>query len=363
MTNWELLRSYLPPEWVDALAHLPPMVGEQVQEVRLRAEWPVMVSLPQGERYLTVQGVSCVPSPDGFFCDAHRLEACFLAFCDHSVYAHQWELAQGYVAASGGIRVGVAGAAVIRDGAIHTVRQVTALCVRLPRQIAGCARDLLPLVLPDGHPVSTLLVGPPSCGKTTLLRDLAAQLSARRYRVAVVDERGELSLGDTLRGCDLLKGYPKAQGVRQAVRCLAPDCVLLDELGDGAELEAVADGAHGGVAVIASMHGYAPDEMARQPFVQSLIRRRVFQRWIFLRGRETPGEIRWCTIPEVTDYGVDWRPVADSGRYGDGLVYGGSFAAESDLLGDLRTAVAGAVAGDELYGTTYARPMAQIGAE
>ena len=241
------------------------------------------------------------------------------------------------------------------------MRQVTALCVRLPRQVAGCARDLLPFVLPDGHPVSTLLVGPPSCGKTTLLRDLAAQLAARRYRVAVVDERGELSLG--LSGCDLLKGYPKAQGVRQAVRCLAPDCVLLDELGDGAEMEAVADGAHGGVAVIASMHGYAPDEMARQPFVQSLMRRRVFQRWVFLRGRETPGEIRACTIPEVTDYGVDWRPVADCSRDGDGLVYGGLSAAESDLLGDLRTAAPSAVAGDELYGTAYARPMAQIGAE
>ena len=361
MTNWDVLRPYLPQEWVNALAKLPPSVEECVQEVRLRADCPVTVSLPQGERYLTAQGVSCLPSSNGFFCDAHRLEECFLAFCDHSVYAHQWELAQGYVAVSGGIRVGVAGTAVTRDGAVHTVRQVTALCIRLPRQVAGCARPLLPFVLPDGRPVSTLLVGPPSCGKTTLLRDLAAQLAARRYRVAVVDERGELSLG--LSGCDLLKGYPKAQGVRQAVRCLAPDCVLLDELGDGAEMEAVADGAHGGVAIIASMHGYAPQEMAQQPFVQTLIRRRVFERWVFLRGRETPGEIRACTIPEVTPYGVDWRPVTDSGRDGNGLVYGGSFAAESDFFGDLRTVAAGAVAGDELYGTANPRPMAAIGAE
>ena len=361
MTNWDVLRPYLPQEWVNALAKLPPSVGECVQEVRLRADCPVTVSLPQGERYLTAQGVSCVPSPDGFFCDAPRLEACFLAFCDHSVYAHQWELAQGYLAVSGGIRVGVAGTAVTRDGAVHAVRQVTALCIRLPRQVAGCARRLLPVVLPDGRPVSTLLIGPPSCGKTTLLRDLAAQLSARRYRVAVVDERGELSLG--LSGCDLLKGYPKAQGVRQAVRCLAPDCVLLDELGDGAEMEAVADGAHGGVAVIASMHGYAPQEMARQPFVQTLIRRRVFERWVFLRGRESPGEIRACTIPEVTPYGVDWRPVADRRRGRNGMVFRLPLAATGDVFGDLRTADADLVAGYELYGTTDGRTVATFGTE
>ena len=76
------------------------------------------------------------------------------------------------------------------------------------------------------------LIGNPNCGKTTLLRDLAAQLAARRYRVAVVDERGELSWEDTLKGCDVLRGYPKAVGIRQAVRCLAPDYILLDELGD-----------------------------------------------------------------------------------------------------------------------------------
>lgn len=358
VTSCEGLRPYLPSLWLDALER----VSENVQEIRLRADAPVMVSLPQGERYLTRYGLSLVRQPDVLLCSCSQLEACFLAFCGHSVYAHQWELEQGYVAVAGGIRVGVAGTAVLRDGGVTAVQQVSALCIRLPHRVAGCAHSLLPLVREGNVPVSTLLVGPPSCGKTTLLRDLAAQLSARHLRVAVVDERGELSLDDALYGCDVLRGYPKAVGIRQAVRCLAPDCILLDELGDGAEMQAVADCAHAGVAVIATLHGYDPRQMAQQPFVCTLIGRRVFSRWIFLTGRETPGRIRSCYIPEVTPDGVDWRIVDGGRRRGDGAVCVPSSATAGGVFGDLRKSTASAMAGDALHRSADAGPMATVGA-
>lgn len=359
VTSCERLRPYLPSVWLEALEKVP----ETVQEIRLRADAPVTVSLPQGERYLTRHGLTMVRQSDGCFCSRQQLESCFFAFCGHSVYAHQWELEQGYLAVAGGIRVGVAGTAVLRDGGVSAVRYVSALCIRLPRRVAGCARPLLPLVREEDCPVSTLLVGPPSCGKTTLLRDLAARLSACRYRVTVVDERGELSLDDMLKGCDVLRGYPKAVGVRQAVRCLAPDYILLDELGDGAEMQAVADCAHAGVAVVASLHGYSPRQMAGQPLVRELVRRRVFPRWVFLHGRERPGQIRECYMPEVTQDGVDWRTVDGGGRDGNGAVCLPSPASESGVFGGLRADAAAAVAGDELYRPADARLVAASGAK
>ena len=359
VTSCERLRPYLPSAWLEAVEG----AAEDVQEIRLRADAPVMVSLPQGERFLTGHGLSLVRQTDGFFCSRQQLEACFFAFCDHSVYAHQWELEQGYIAVAGGIRVGVAGTAVLRDGGVAAVQQVTALCIRLPRRMVGCAQPLLSLVRQGDAPVSSLLVGPPSCGKTTLLRDLAAQLCVRHHRVTVVDERGELSLDGTLKGCDVLRGYPKAVGMRQAVRCLAPDYILLDELGDGAEIEAVADCAHAGVAVVATLHGYAPEQMARQPFIRQLIGRCVFSRWIFLKGREAPGRIRDCYIPEVTPDGVDWWSVDGDRRSGNGGVCLPLFASESGILGGLRTTAPSAVAGDELHRITDARPMAAAGAK
>ena len=363
VTQWDLLRPYLPLPWVAALAALPPDVGETIQEIRLRADTPVTVSLPQGERYLSRGGLTSLPQGDGFVCSREQVEVCFLSFCDGSVYAHQWELQQGYIAVAGGIRVGVAGTAVMRDDGVNAVQQVTALCVRLPRRVAGCAAWLTPLVWEGAYPVNTLLVGPPSCGKTTLLRDLAAQLATGGRRVTVVDERGELSAQDTLRGCDVLRGYPKAVGIRQAVRCLAPDVILLDELGDAAEMQAVSDCAHAGVAVVATLHGRSPQQMARQPFVEELLRRRIFTRWIFLQGRDAPGRMGAYYIPEVTPYGVDWRLVAGGGGSGDGSVCRPSPATAGGVFGDLRPLAAGVVAGDELYGTADERAVAAVGAE
>lgn len=354
MTNWEILRPYLPSAWVTALTALPREIGENIQEVRLRARQPVTVSSPRGEGYLTADGVSLLRRSDGFFCSRQQLEQTFLAFCDHSLYAHQWELEQGFLAVEGGLRVGVAGTAVMHGATAYGVGNVTALCIRIPRHVAGCARPLLPWVLEDNRFISTLIVGPPSCGKTTLLRDLASLLAAHRRRVTVVDERGELAVGEALQGCDVLRGYPKAVALRQAVRCLAPECVLLDELGDGAEVQAVADSAHCGVAVMASLHGYHPEEMAQQPLVQELIRRRVFTRWLFLQGRETPGQVRGCAMPEVTPDGVDWRFISDGGRGRDWPDGFPSPAASGDVFGDLRTVVTGVVAGDELYDATSA---------
>ena len=358
VTSGEVWQTYLPSSWTRALSR----VSEPIQELRLRADAPVTVSLPLGERYLTPHGLSFLRQSDGFFCSRQQLEACFFAFCGHSVYAHQWELEQGYIAVEGGIRVGVAGTAVIRDGGVSAVRNITALCIRLPRRVVGCARPLLPLVWEGDVAVSTLLVGPPSCGKTTLLRDLAVQLSAHHRRVTVVDERGELSWDDSLCGCDVLRGYPKAVGIRQAVRCLAPDFILLDELGDTAEVQAVADCAHAGVAVVATLHGYHPWQMAAQPFVRELIGRHVFMRWVFLQGRERPGQIRDCYVPEVTPNGVDWRHIDGGCRGGDGLGCLPTSAPPCGVFGDLRTAYAGSVAGDELYCSAHATAVATAGA-
>ena len=109
-------------------------------------------------------------------------------------------------------------------------------------------------------------------------------------RVAVVDERRELSGSGGLEGCDILLGYPKAVGILQAIRSLAPDAVVFDELGGEAEIRAVAACANAGVAVISSLHGASPAALEEKPQVIELIRQEAFRYWFFLRGRRWPGE-------------------------------------------------------------------------
>ncbi len=320
----ELLRPYFSPAWMTALQSLPESIVSAVQEIRLRANAPIILSLPSEDLFLNVSSCSALHQNDALLCRQDELECCFLRFCEQSVYAHEEELRQGYIAVPGGIRVGVAGTAVCDGGDVRGVRQVTSLCIRLPRAHAGCARSLLPLIYTCDGVQNTLLVGEPSSGKTTLLRDVAASLSARRVRVAVVDEREEIAGVDGLPECDVLRGYPKAVGILQAVRCLAPQVVVFDELGAPRELEAVAACAHAGVAVIASLHGHSPLELQRKPSIHRLIEQEVFSQWIFLQGRYAPSVCRECLSPEVVENAVVWRGVDCRGRCGSGHVWGTS---------------------------------------
>lgn len=344
-----------------ALVAIPPMVADRVQEVRLRANQPLTVSLPEGERYVCPGGVTTLRQKGMVLCTKAQVEGCFLRFCDHSVYAHEWELRQGYLSVPGGIRVGVAGTAVVRQERVASVQAVTALCVRLPRGMRGCAAWLHHRITRPGYPVSTLLVGEPSSGKTTLLRDLAIGLADTHHRVAVVDERGELAGLEGLPGCDVLVGYPKAEGVWQAVRCLAPEWVLFDELGNEQEAAAVAACAQAGVAVVTTLHGRTTAEMERRRLSRCLLEQQVFENWVFLSGRRNPGVGGGIYQPEVCGDGIRWVSVDFDGGDRDGVVCGaasaatpGVFAADPPLVTDL-------VATGGLRCTTHERAVETTG--
>ncbi len=313
MTRWDNLRPFLPNDWLKSLDTLPNYEQEGIQEIRLRLGEPVTLSFAAEDRILCTTSTSTLHKPDALVCRPDQLETCFLRFCEGSVYAHEQELRQGYIAVRGGIRVGVAGTAVLESERVRSVREVSSLCIRLPRRHTGCAATLIPLIHTVEGLRSTLLVGEPSSGKTSLLRDIAVTLAARRVRVAVVDERGEIGGLDGLRGCDVLRGYPKAVGIMQAVRCLAPQAVVFDELGEEAEIAAVSACAHAGVAVMASLHGRSPIHLSKKAAVRDLVDCAVFDQWVFLQGRYAPGRWRACVYPEVTDGEIYWRSVDRGG--------------------------------------------------
>ena len=139
----------------------------------------------------------------------------------------------------------------------------------------------------------TTLLGPSGCGKTTLLRTIARTLAERQRLVAVIDERGELFPPEgPLLPLERIGGGDKARAVQMALRTLAPQVILLDELGSLEETMALEQGFFSGVDFIASIH--APDAAQAQcrPQVQALLQRGMLRQLVILAGRETPGCIR-----------------------------------------------------------------------
>ena len=297
MEGYEQAVSSLPERLQKPLQRIPTDIKKAVHEIRLRREAPVLLSGAKTDWFITEDGQpTTLPIPHLLCCTTSQIEGCFLHLCDYSIHTHQQEIIQGYIAASCGLRIGVAGQAVFGNGQIMSLRNITSLCVRVHRHHKGLADELLNQITTGGHLSSTLICGEPSSGKTSLLWDIARQLSDgihdRRYRVSVIDERGELSAKKGLNHCDVLLHFPKGAGIEQAVRCLAPDVVMFDELGNIQESEAIISGLHAGVTAISSAHGHTLSDILQRPPVYYALRQGGFEKIALLSGRDQPGKVR-----------------------------------------------------------------------
>jgi stage III sporulation protein AA len=144
-----------------------------------------------------------------------------------------------------------------------------------------------------------IIIGPPASGKTTLLKDMCRSLGSR-YRISVIDERGEI--GAVYHGVpqnsigamtDVFDGYPKAEGITAAVRVMSPQIVMCDELGGSEDCDAVSRSVNSGVKIIASAHGFSPEDAFRQNGLESLVRKGIFEYAAVLKGEENPGKIEY----------------------------------------------------------------------
>ena len=256
------LARYLPSRTCTVLDSLSPEEALSLREIRLKTNCPLMLSAGTGRRVF--HGV--VHTKDD-------IDTTFRKLCASSAYSHRNEIRGGFVTLSGGHRVGIMGTAVLGEGGrVEGMRDVYGLCIRVARDFPFPSADLMSRMRRDGRFVNLLVLGPPCSGKTTVLRSLARELS-RDVQVAVIDEREELfpSFYSVPVGCDVLRGYPKAVGILQALRTLSPRIVVCDEIGTAAEVSAMRDGLRSGVSLLASAHSYSIEEALQRPPVRELL--------------------------------------------------------------------------------------------
>lgn len=255
--------------WQELLSILPPKLRPEIdnyrkadlRELRLRLDQPPELVLSCGSKWLN----TAISRDD--------LRQCINNASRYS----PWNAAtagQGYLTAPGGHRLGICGEAVTKEGIMTGFREITSLCIRVARDFPGIAARAA------GLSGSTLILGAPGWGKTTLLRDLIRQLSDKGTHIAVVDERGELfpECSGFPRGpsTDVLTGCPKHQGIETVLRTMGPDAVAVDEITAPEDCRALILAAYCGVRLLATAHAGELRDLHRSAVYKPLLDARVF---------------------------------------------------------------------------------------
>lgn len=267
-----------------------------VNEIRIRAEKPVLVMEGDKEWFLDKEGSYTKELCKSKCLTKEEVEKLVMHICQYSIYAFEEEMRQGYITVTGGHRVGMVGQAVTDGrGKVRTLKHICGMNIRVAHQVIGVAEPVLPAVYKDAYPRSVLIVSPPGAGKTTLLRDLVRCLSnGNRYgtgvTVGIVDERSEIAgsyLGQPQNEVgmrtDVLDACPKSEGMMMLLRTMSPKVIAIDELGSEEELQSVRVVASCGSKVVATMHGDSMEDLKRRKWMDVILQEKLFEIIIFLK--------------------------------------------------------------------------------
>jgi stage III sporulation protein AA len=293
----------LPPEIRGPILSMPPSALEKVEEIRVRRERPLEVITSDRSWFVSETGKLSAHTGEALRPDRETCIKMLNLVSRHSLYALEEELRRGYVTVEGGHRVGLAGRTVVEGGRVKHLRDIAGFNVRVARQVLGAGEVLVSHVFEGGKVRNTLIVSPPQCGKTTLIRDLARLASVggpgrRPFKVGIVDERSEIA------GClagvpqhdvgprtDVLDACPKAEGMMMMIRSMSPEVLVVDEIGRKEDGEAVYEAVHAGVHLFATAHGRTVEEIRRRPGLGELLQDGVFARVVLLGRSPGPGTV------------------------------------------------------------------------
>jgi stage III sporulation protein AA len=252
---------------------------ESISEIRMRRDKPLSLTSFRGNLFLDEKGRPCGVK-EALYTDQKEIRDFICAFCKGSVYRYFETLKEGFLVDELGYRLGVCPDK--NSASSFLPERFEGVNLRIPRVVEGAAKPLLTEFSKKGL-FSTLILSPPGAGKTTLLRDLGAALSrgdtGEAYRVAVIDERGELfpdAFSKGVGSLDVLSGYKKAEGIACAVRLFSPQVILCDEIGSVEDARAILGAAGSGCLFFASAHANSPKDVLSRPVIRELMEAGIF---------------------------------------------------------------------------------------
>lgn len=281
------------------------------EEIRFRVNKPVMIQNNRGSFFLELSGELKTRPENPVTVNQDQIIKTLELISENSIYAFQEEIRNGYITLRGGHRVGLTGKAVLDGNGIKNLKDISGLNIRISREVNGCSKEILKYIVQGDNDIyNTLIVSPPKCGKTTILRDIARnisdgvnQIGLSGLKVGIVDERSEIAA--CFKGApqkkvgvrtDVLDACPKQLGMSMLLRSMSPDVIITDEIGSSGDKEALMQVLNAGVKIITTAHGYSISQLKLRKEVLAMLEEKVFERLVVLSSNNGPG-----TLEEVID--------------------------------------------------------------
>ena len=257
---------------------------DKLYEIRLRKGFPILLNVNNDRLYLTVNGGKKV-SNESIICQSEDIESIIKKVCEHSIYAYNDKICAGFLTTKDGIRLGLAGECVFEKDKILTIKNFSSLNIRIPHEIINCSKQIFNNITNEKSIYNTLIVSPPFCGKTTILKDLARNIDyVFNFSILIIDERGEFS---NVKGqnIDVLTYSNKEYALNVGVRVLSPNVIITDELCGESDWQCVKKASNSGVKIIASIHAETIDDVKKKEYFD----KSVFDRYVLLKSCGQPG--------------------------------------------------------------------------
>jgi len=297
------ISKYFKPNHAGVLESINQKDLNEIEEIRIRAEKSVVVHKSFGGKFLCLDGTLSCKNTQCLCLSFDEIDDLIAAFCQQSVFAHDKELKQGFLTIKGGFRIGISGKGIYKNDALYSLRDFSGINIRIPRELIGISKKLIPYIFYDGVFLNTLIVSPPNLGKTTLLRDITRCIgdgdSVKRIKSVIIDERSEIAcinrgkpIYNVGEWTDVVDGIEKSVGIFMALRSLSPEVVITDEIGQKKDLDAVFELVNSGVKMIASTHAYSIEDIKNRCFFKKLLDERVVKRFVFLSDSLGKGTVK-----------------------------------------------------------------------
>lgn len=285
------------PDFIKNDKVISPEIIEKSEEIRIRIGQPICIRNYKDEIFLE------------HIMRTEDILKLLENFCNNSIYSVQNEINSGFITIRGGHRIGITGTCVFENDTIKNIKYISSLNIRVAREIKDCSFEILSRIVENRNFNNTLILSPPGCGKTTIIRDMIRQLSngnsyCNHYNIGLVDERSEIAAmykgvpqNDIGRRTDVMNNCKKDIGMKMLIRSMGPQIIATDEIGGENDENAMFEAVYSGVKLLLTAHGEGINDVSK-----NIINSKVFKNIVVLKNKIKPGELDKIYILEGDKY-------------------------------------------------------------